>query len=123
VLSAGYLVVFVFYLALIVWSRNRTGRTAIMPMLIALALLLVHLRRRRASRLWLRTAPARGLGLLLVALAWGVLSHQLFVAFDGGRTYAHAAYRLEYFNYPLGLRPSERPSDHVCWDECPYDRQ
>jgi hypothetical protein len=59
--------------------------------------------------------------LALVAGAWGVLGYQLFIAFDGGRTWAHAAYRLEYFNYPLGIRVPERPGDHVCYQDCPYD--
>ncbi len=110
------------YVAGIVWSRNRSVRAAIMPMLVLSSLLLLYLRRHPSSRRWLCTAQARVAALGLIACSWSVLTYQLFVAFDGGRTYAHAAYRLEYFNYPLRIRPLEKGGDHVCYDPCPYDR-
>jgi hypothetical protein len=110
------------YVVGIVWSRNRSVRAAILPMLVTFNLLLLYLRRYPSSRWWLRTAQARVAALGLIACSWSVLAYQLFIAFDGGRTYAHAAYRLEYFNYPLRLRPLEKGGDHVCYDTCPYDR-
>ena len=110
------------YVVGIVWSRNRSVRAAILPMLVTFNLLLLYLRRYPSSRRWLRTAQARVAALSLVACSWSVLAYQLFIAFDGGRTYAHAAYRLEYFNYPLRIRPLEKGGDHVCFDTCPYDR-
>lgn len=113
---------FFFYLAAIVASRNRTTRSAIVPMLLLLALLLLHLRADASARTWLRTRTARLAPLGLIACSWAVLGYQLLWAFDGGRTYAHAAYRLEHYNYPLRLRPLLGPDDsHICWDHCPYD--
>jgi len=111
------------YVVAIVWSRNRAARGAIMPMLVTLGLLFLYLRRYPSSRRGLRTARARVAALCLIGCSWGVLATQLFVAFEGGRTYAHAAFRLEYFNYPLRLRPLESPGDHVCFDDCPYDER
>ena len=60
----------------------------------------------------------------LVSLSWCVLLWQLLVAFDGGKTYAHAGFRLEYFNYPLHLRKLDGPNDnYICYEPCPYDRR
>lgn len=109
------------YVVAIVWSRNRTARGAIMPMLVTLGLLFLYLRLHPPSRLRLRTARARAAALCLIGCSWGVLAYQLFAAFEGGRTYAHAAYRLEYYNYPLHLRPLENLGDHICFEDCPYD--
>jgi hypothetical protein len=109
------------YVVGIVWSLNRSVRAAILPMLVTFSLLLLYLRRHPSSRRWLCTAQARVVALCLLACSWSVLAYQLFFAFDGGRTYAHAAYRLEYFNYPLRLRTPEKSGDHVCYDTCPYD--
>ena len=110
------------YVSGVVVSRNRAARSAIMPMLVTLGLLFLYLRRHPSARRWLRTTRARVAALCLVACSWSALAYQLFWAFEGGRTYAHAAFRLEYFNYPLGLRPLDRPgASHVCFDDCPYD--
>jgi hypothetical protein len=110
------------YLAAVVASRNRTTRSAIMPTLLLLALLLLYLREHPSARAWLRTRAARLAALGLVACSWGVLGYQLFRGFDGGRTYAAAAYRLEHYNYPLRLRPLVGPDDsYVCYDRCPWD--
>jgi hypothetical protein len=110
------------YVAGIVWSRNRSVRSAILPMLVTFNLLFLYVHRHPSSRRWMTTAQCRVAALCLIACSWSVLAYQLLIAFDGGRTYAHAAYRLEYFNYPLRLRPLEKWGDHVCYDTCPYDR-
>src|SRR5206468_268412 len=60
--------------------------------------------------------------LALVGVSWAVLTYQLLFAFEGGKTYAHASYRLEYFNYPLRLRQLRADGDsYTCVDVCPYD--
>ena len=76
---------------------------------------------RQSGLVSLRAPKARMAALILVAGAWSVLASQLFFAFDGGRTYAHAAYRLEYYNHPLNLPRRPLPDDYVCYDSCPYD--
>jgi hypothetical protein len=64
--------------------------------------------------------------LTLILISWGSLFYQLFIAFDGGKTYAHHAFRLEYYNYPLHLRSLRNSQDtYICgtWGiTCPYDK-
>ena len=118
----GHLILLAFYLGAIVWLRNRVSRVAIMPMLTATGLALIGIRLSPRIRRALSTTPARMAALALVAASWSVLLYQLLVAFQGGKTYAHAAYRLEYYNHPLHLRPLRSPDDtYVCFDPCPYD--
>ena len=91
-------------------------------MLVATALVLIFIRLSPRIRRALSTTSARTAAFALVAVSWSVLLYQLLVAFQGGKTYAHAAYRLEYYNHPLHLRPLEGPADsYVCFDSCPYD--
>ena len=112
------------YAATFVWSRNRVTRPAIPMMLAALGIVLLGVRAFPSLRGWLRRAPAKLIGLGLVAVAWSVLAYQLLFAFDGGKTYAHHGSRLEYFNYPLRIRPLTGPEDdHTCLDICPYDKR
>lgn len=118
----GHLLLLAFYLGAIVWLRNRVSRVALMPMLTATGLALIGIRLSPRTRGALSTTPARMAALALVAVSWSVLLYQLLVAFQGGRTYAHAAYRLEYYNHPLHLRALGSPEDtYVCFDPCPYD--
>jgi hypothetical protein len=120
----GHLVLILIYGAGIIWSRNRVTRPAVMLMIVGLALVLIGIRSLPALRARLLTAPARLLALVLIVLSWGVLTYQLLFAFDGGRTYAHASYRLEYFNYPLRLRALKDASDsYTCGDVCLYDHR
>jgi len=112
-----------FYLAGILWARNRVTRPAIMPMGAALGIVLIGFRAHPSRRRWLEDARLKWTAIGLVSLSWCVLLFQLLVAFDGGKTYAHAGFRLEYFNYPLHLRQLTGPDDnYVCVDHCPYDR-
>lgn len=47
-------------------------------------------------------------------LAWGVMVFDLWIAFDGGRTYAHHPTNIEFYNHPLHLRLLQGPDDmHV----------
>lgn len=118
----GHLLLLAFYLGTIALLRTRTSRVAIMPMLTASALVLIGIRLSPRIRGALSTTSARTAVFALVAVSWSVLLYQLLVAFQGGKTYAHAAYRLEYYNHPLHLRPLEGPADsYVCFDPCPYD--
>ena len=93
-------------------------------MLAALGAVLIGVRGLPYLRRWLQGSSAKLIALALVALSWAVLVYQLLFAFDGGKTYAHAALRLEYFNYPLRIRKLTDDSDsHVCLDVCPYDKR
>ncbi len=122
VLFWAHLLLLAFYLGGIVWVRSRVSRLAILPMVVATGLALIGTRLSPEIQRTLSTTRAKGAVLALIVASWSVLSYQLFVAFDGGETYAHAAYRLEYYNYPLHLRPLRGPQDsYVCFDECPYD--
>lgn len=47
----------------------------------------------------------------LIISAWSSSYYQLFFAFDGGKTFAHPAHDLEYYNYPFQLRPLTTPDD------------
>jgi hypothetical protein len=112
-----------FYVSGILWTRNRVTRPAIMPMCAALGIVLIGFRAHPVRRRWLLDAKIKWTAVGLVLLSWCVLLFQLLVAFDRGKTYAHAGYRLEYFNYPLHLRTLNGPDDnYVCGDHCPYDR-
>jgi len=118
----AHLLLLAFYLGGLVWVRNRVSRLAILPMIVALGLALIGTRLSPEIQRALATTRAKGAVLALIAASWSVLSYQLLVAFEGGETYAHAAYRLEYYNYPLHLRPLRGPLDsYVCFDPCPYD--
>jgi hypothetical protein len=112
------------YLTGIIWTRNRVTRPAIMPMMVGLGIVLIGFRADPARRRWLANASIKWTAVGLVSLSWVVLLFQLLVAFDGGKTYAHAGFRLEYFNYPLHLRKLQGPDDNwICTDNCPYDRR
>jgi hypothetical protein len=118
----AHLILFALSLGGVVWARNRVSRLAILPMVVATGLALIGTRLSPEVQRALSTTRAKSAVLALIAVSWSVLSYQLFVAFDGGETYAHAAYRLEYYNYPLHLRPLRGPLDsYVCFDPCPYD--
>jgi hypothetical protein len=118
----AHVILLAFYLVGVLWTRSRVSRLAILPMIVATGLALIGIRLFPEVRATLTTARAKSALLALVALSWSVLSYQLLVAFDGGKTYAHAAYRLEYYNYPLHLRPLRDAMDsYVCFEPCPYD--
>ena len=112
------------YVAGIVWTQNRVTRPAIMPMMVGLGIVLIGFRAHPARRRWLADARIKWTAVASISISWCVLLFQLLVAFDGGKTYAHAGFRLEYFNYPLHLRKLQGPDDNwICGDVCPYDRR
>ena len=118
----AHLILLAFYLGAVLWLRNRISRAALMPMITAAGLALIGLRLSPRIRRALSTNPARMATLALLAVSWSVLLYQLLVAFQGGKTYAHAAFRLEYYNHPLHLRPLRGPEDtYACFEVCPYD--
>jgi hypothetical protein len=120
----SHLFLFVFYAAGFFCSRNRVTRAAIPMMLAGLGLVLIGVRTLPPLRASLQRAPAKLAALALIAMSWSVLIYQLAFAFEGGKTYAHAGFRLEYFNYPLRLRPLTGPSDsYICIEDCPYDQR
>jgi hypothetical protein len=97
---AGQLAVTIGYAGLILWIKMRGVRASI-PLSMSIMVLLVM-----ASRGLPDSARRRfSLCLLpLVALSWLVLGYQLFIPFNGGKTYAHHPSNLEHFNHPLHLR-------------------
>jgi hypothetical protein len=120
----GHLFLLLFYVAALVWSRNRVTRPAVPIMLVALGLVLVGIRTLPSLCERLQRTTVKMIALVLIAGSWSVLVYQLWFAFDGGKTYGHHGSRLEYFNYPLHIRPLTSPSDnHVCLDVCPYDKR
>jgi hypothetical protein len=119
----GHVFLLMFYFAFLVLSRNRVTRPAVPIMLAGTGLILLGARTLPNLRAWMLGTPAKLIALVLIALSWSVLTYQLVFAFDGGKTYAHHGFRLEYFNYPLRLRAIEDGSDsYFCVDQCLYDR-
>lgn len=109
----AHLLLLVVYGGLIVWSTNRISRgmvpivwTAIGASALAVRLLEPSGRRER------RPLAACMASAVVIAVAF--LGHDLFIAFDGGPSYAAHAYQLGTFNHPLFLRPLNGPNDmHV----------
>lgn len=109
----AHLLLLAVYAGLIVWSTNRISRgmvpivwTAIGATAMAVRISGLPGERRRRQML-------TGLAAAVVA-SLAFLGYDLFVAFDGGRTYAAHAYQLGTFNHPLFLRELRDASDmHV----------
>lgn len=50
----------------------------------------------------------------LLMLSGTIFYHQVFVAFEGGKTYVHTGHKLEFYNHPLHLRELKSAEDmHV----------
>ncbi|MBE9117809.1 hypothetical protein IQ249_18070 [Lusitaniella coriacea LEGE 07157] len=112
----GHLVLIPIYIAAILITDNRPVRAAIPLMMSLLTTILVGLRVVNLPQRWLNFPQTQAFFIGLIALSWVILSHQLFIAFDGGATYAHHATNLEYYNHPLRLRPLEDSNDmHVTY--------
>ena len=119
----GHVFLLMFYLAFLVWSRNRVTRPAVPIMLAGTGLILLGARTLPKLRAWMLGTPAKLIALVLIASSWSVLTYQLVFAFEGGKIYAHHGFRLEYFNYPLRLRALKDAQDsYICVDQCIYDK-
>jgi hypothetical protein len=49
--------------------------------------------------------------LALMAISWAAAVYQLFIAFDGGKSFAIKPYRVPTYNHPLNLRELKGPGD------------
>lgn len=122
-LLLSHLFLFLIYSFGICSSYNRGMRPAMLPFFSLLGFFIIFLCLKPEAMQALKRNT--WMFLFLTALSWAVLYYQLFVAFDGGKTFAHHAYKMEYFNYPMHLRPLTSPSDmHVCGTDnipCPFE--
>lgn len=102
------------YCLLILLSANRVARSAIVPMFSLLNFCLISIKVFRIHSTIFQNQLMRIFCILLIVCSWSITYYQLFIAFDGGKTFAHPAYGLEYYNYPLHLRQLLSPDDmHV----------
>jgi hypothetical protein len=123
-LLAGHGLLIVLYGTAIALSTNRVVRPAIPLMISILGFVLIGIYSIPPIKALILTPPIKLFALSLIVLSWAVLSYQLFFAFEGGKTYAHHAFNLEFYNYPLHLRPLRDSNDtYICGEKgiiCPY---
>jgi hypothetical protein len=101
----------IFYSLSILMSQSRQARSGILILFSLLNVLLISLKMLPSTNPLLRSTLSNFFSLLLIACTWMTSYDQLFVAFDGGKSFAHHAYDLEYYNHPLYLRPLLSPDD------------
>ena len=102
------------YFLAILSSENRTVRIIIPLMMTLLSSILIGIKIVITNKQWLNHYLCKIFLLILIVIAWGSLYYELFVAFEGGKTYAHPAYDLERYNHSLHLRPLNHSEDmHV----------
>ena len=103
-----------FYSLAIISSENRAVRIIVPLMMTLLSSILIGIKIGLANQQWLHHYLVKIFLLILIVMAWGSLYYELFIAFEGGKTYAHPAYDLERYNHSLHLRPLTHPDDmHV----------
>lgn len=119
-----HLFLLILYLAIIIVISGKRTRMVIMPLESGLSLLLITTYIFQSIKKFLATTYARITYIILIILAWIVLYYQLFIAFDGGKSYALHPYNLEFYNHPLHLRQLRDKQDrHICGEKgivCPY---
>ena len=104
-------ILLIFYSLSILISESRQARSGILILFPLLNVLLISLKMFPSTNPILRSTLSNFFSLLLIACTWMTSYYQLFVAFDGGKSFAHHAYDLEYYNHPLYLRPLLSPDD------------
>ncbi len=103
-----------FYSLAIVSSENRAVRIIIPLMMTILASILIGIKILFTNKQWLNHYVVKIFLLILIVTSWSSLYYELFIAFEGGKNYAHPAYDLERYNHSLHLRPLTHPDDmHV----------
>jgi hypothetical protein len=103
-----------FYIVGILASDNRPVRGVIMLMISLLNFLLISIRLMPKIQSSLKSQWVNLFMIALLVVSGTVLYHQLFIAFDGGESYAHTAHGLEFYNHPLHLRELKSAEDmHV----------
>jgi hypothetical protein len=92
-------------------SDNRVARAGIVFMFSILSFLLIGVRALEVPNLIFKKGSVQFLCIILIVCSWCTSYYQLFVAFDGGKTFAFPAYDLEWYNHPYFLRPLNSPDD------------
>lgn len=109
VLAHGLLLM--LYCAIVLISSSRQARAGILILWTGMPLILIALRYLAIDVKVLRQGWFTTLMIMLILATWSASYHQLFVAFDDGKTYFHKAYDLEIYNYPLHIRALSGPDD------------
>jgi hypothetical protein len=107
----SFLLAFCVYAVFFLRSESRLARSAIVFMFTILTFLLVGLRVLDIPNQWFRKTITQVLCIALIVCSWCTSYYQLFVAFDGGKSFKFPAYDLEWYNYPFFLRPLVHPDD------------
>lgn len=107
-------ILLILYSLLILMSSNRVVRPVIMPMFSLINILLIGIKIVKVPNTFFSRKLTRMFCILLIISSWSMTYYQLLIAFDGGKTFAHPAYGLEYYNHPLYLRKLSSENDmHV----------
>ncbi|HXH19725.1 MAG TPA: hypothetical protein VNJ07_11650, partial [Chitinophagales bacterium] len=115
VLLLAQIVLASLYIAGIAITTTRVARIAVLPLATVTGLALFLVYEILPLRKIILSKSFKVCSLFLILLSWIVMYHQLFVAFDGGKTYAYPAFDLERYNHPMYLRPLRGENDmHVC---------
>lgn len=117
VLLAAMILVFIAYVASNMLTNTLLIRNSIPPVVVLFSTILIGIR-----VLELKTDDQfklfEKLLIPLIAVSWITNFYQLFIAYDGGKTFAHPAYGIADYNHPLHLRKLNGPDDmHILWDK------
>ena len=96
---------------IVLLSSSRQARAGILILSTVIPLIFTAIRWCGVEVHRLRQGWFTGLIIVLILTAGVINYQQLFIAFEGGKTYFHKAYDLEIYNYPLYLRPLNGPDD------------
>jgi len=124
-LMLAHFFLFAIYSYGIYVSYNRGMRPAMLPFFSLLGAAIIYLYQKPEVLIVIKKHS--WFLFCLIGISWIVLCYQLFAAFEGGKTFAHHAYKMEHFNYPMHIRPLKGPNDmHTCGHEgipCPFENK
>lgn len=101
----------VLYIVIIIRSDSRQARAGIVFMFPILISLLVGCRILKISPRFFKKSLIQVFCVALIVCSWSTSYYQLFLAFDGGKSFVFPPFDLEWWNYPLNLRPLTTPED------------
>jgi hypothetical protein len=101
----------IFYSLSILISDSRQARAGILIMFPLLNFILISIKVFEVPSDIFRHKRIQLLSIFLILTSWSITYYDLLIAFNGGKTFAHPAYGLEYYNHPLYLRPLQSPED------------
>jgi hypothetical protein len=107
----SFFTLFFVYAIFFFRSDNRLARSGIVFMFTILNFLLIGIRVLDIPSQLFRKSAIQLFCIAIIACSWSTLYYQLFIAFDGGKTFAFPAYDLEWYNHPYFLRPLNSPDD------------